>query len=69
MRFTYSLMIVLALAAPVSAAAQNTAREAQNHYATCTCHFGYGSACVAAVACASEGGRCSVSCVLPRASE
>jgi hypothetical protein len=38
-------------------------------YSTCNCHFGYGDVCSAAVACATEGGQCSGSCVPPPQSE
>ena len=71
MRFTYSVVIVLALAGltPAFVADQNTIRESHYHYTACSCHFGYGSACQTAVSCATEGGRCSGSCVPPRQPE
>lgn len=32
----------------------------------CNCQFGYGgNACVIALACGQEGGRCTKSCVIP----
>jgi hypothetical protein len=64
-------LIVLGSAglAPSSAVAQGVNGESRYHYATCSCHFGYGSACVPAVACLSEGGRCSASCTQSRHSE
>jgi hypothetical protein len=68
MRITWSVIIVLALAglAPGSAVAQGANKTASNyHYETCTCRFGYGSVCVAAVSCDSGGGGCSGSCTPP----
>ena len=57
------VVIVLAGLTPALAASQNATMRGHYHYATCSCHFGYGGgACVADVACASEGGRCSASC-------
>ena len=75
-----SVIIVLGLVglAPSFAAAQNAHMKGHyryhHHYHhhkmspvynTCTCHFGYGDSCAVAVACATEGGQCSGSCVLP----
>jgi hypothetical protein len=46
-----------------SAAARNASVREQASYPSCSCEFGYpGRACVPAVACNSEGGRCSSSC-------
>lgn len=62
--FIRSVVIVLAGLTPALAAPQNASTRGHSQYATCSCHFGYGGgACVADVACASEGGRCSASCV------
>lgn len=57
--------LVLALSGP-SFAAPHKAKMTRyyNDYPTCSCQFGYpGRACVPAVACLSEGGRCSEACV------
>jgi hypothetical protein len=46
-----------------AAAARNASVQEQASYPSCSCEFGYpGRACVPAVACNSEGGRCSASC-------
>jgi hypothetical protein len=68
MRLTCSVIIALALAGltPAFAADSSSVREARYHYTACNCHFGYGSACQIAISCATEGGRCSGSCTLPR---
>jgi hypothetical protein len=58
-----SVVLVLAGLTPALAAPQNATMRGHPRYATCSCHFGYGGgACVAEVACAAEGGRCSASC-------
>jgi len=72
------VIIVLGLVglAPSFAAAQNANvkghyRYHRHHhkmspgYHACNCHFGYGDSCAVAVACATEGGRCTGSCMLP----
>jgi hypothetical protein len=71
LNIAWPAMIVLGAAGlvPSSAASQSVNTESRYHYATCSCHFGYGSACVPAVSCLSEGGRCSASCTQPRQSE
>jgi hypothetical protein len=71
MRFTYSVMIVLALAGsgPAFAVDKTTIKEARSIYAHCTCHFGYGNACSPSVTCLTEGGRCSGQCTPPREQE
>lgn len=49
----------------LSSAAQRGDVKSSYRYEACICHFGYpGNACVPAVACSSEGGRCTESCVL-----
>jgi hypothetical protein len=61
-----SIMAVLALVAlaPSSATAETGNMTGRYHYAACSCQFGYpGRACVPAVACGAEGGRCSGTCV------
>ena len=46
-----------------AAAARDATVHEQASYPSCSCQFGYpGRTCVAAVACNSEGGRCSASC-------
>jgi hypothetical protein len=61
--FVGSVVIVLAALTAALAAPQNASTRGHYHYATCSCYFGYGGgACVADVACASEGGRCSAWC-------
>jgi hypothetical protein len=77
MRITRSALIALAVAGLTSSyAAAQTANSTQNgsgtqianstksanHYATCSCHFGYGNVCIVVEACDSGGGRCSGSC-------
>lgn len=56
----------LALVGPaLSSAAPRGDTKSSYRYEACICHFGYpGNACVPAVACSSEGGRCAESCVL-----
>jgi hypothetical protein len=68
MRSACLVMIVLAVvgSAPTLAADRNAIKEARYTYAHCNCHFGYGNACSPTVTCATEGGRCSGSCVPPR---
>jgi hypothetical protein len=61
-----SIMAVLSLVAlaPSSATAETGNMTGRYHYAACSCQFGYpGRACVPAVACGAEGGRCSGTCV------
>jgi hypothetical protein len=48
---------------PSLAAAHSSYSQTSPDYSHCNCHFGYGDICVPAVSCASEGGRCSGSCV------
>jgi len=53
--------LVLATATLSPAAAANVTPRAK--YSACICRFGYGGdRCDAAVACYSEGGRCTQSC-------
>ena len=70
------VIIVLGLVglAPSFAAAQNANMKGHYRYhhhkmspvyRACNCHFDYGDSCSVAVACATEGGRCTGSCVLP----
>jgi hypothetical protein len=69
MRFAFLGLVAmgLALVGPAfSSAAQSGEMKSSYHYEACVCHFGYPSnACVPAVACSSEGGRCAESCLLP----
>jgi hypothetical protein len=65
----YSFMGSVAIALTVigltlsSAAARNATVQEQASYPSCSCQFGYpGRACVPAVTCTAEGGRCSASC-------
>jgi hypothetical protein len=70
MRFTYPIVVVLALAGLVPAfAANHDVKETSYHYDACTCHFGYGASCQIAVACIASGGKCGSTCVPPRQSE
>jgi hypothetical protein len=71
MRIKWSVLIALAVAGLTSSyAAAQTANGTQStnstksayHYATCSCHFGYGNVCIVTEACDSGGGRCSGSC-------
>lgn len=77
-----SVIIVLGLIglAPSLAAAHNANmkghyryhyhhHKTSSVYRACNCHFGYGDSCAVAIACATEGGRCLGSCVLPPQSE
>jgi hypothetical protein len=63
-----AVVIVQILAATTaSLAAQSGDMKNSYRYSGCFCHFGYGIvACNPDVSCASEGGRCGESCVLPR---
>jgi hypothetical protein len=64
-----SAVIVLTLAdfAPADAQKIHHARSAQANYSTCVCHWRYATddsddACMIAVSCDAEGGRCVKSC-------
>jgi len=61
--FRSLLLIVIVGAIPSVALAQK--RTTTDYGPKCECHFGYGgNACVIALACGQEGGRCAKSCVL-----
>jgi hypothetical protein len=64
MRVSFMLPVVAALTVAALAPSSATAEIGGMHqYSACSCQFGYpGRACVPAVACASEGGRCTKSC-------
>jgi hypothetical protein len=69
MRLSLAGFIIIALAlgglASSAVGAQST-RTKVDYGPTCACEFGYGgNACVAAIACGIEGGRCSKPCVPP----
>ena len=60
--FRLLLLIVIASAVPGVTFAQKQAKV--DYGPKCECHFGYGgNACVIALACGQEGGRCAKSCV------
>jgi hypothetical protein len=62
--FRSLLLIIIVSANPSMALAQK--RTTTDYGPKCECHFGYGgNACVIALACGQEGGRCAKSCVPP----
>jgi len=67
MSFTCVVTALLFLSfMPAAARAQSDRMSRRDYYAACHCHFGYleknASACVPAVSCTSEGGRCWEPC-------
>ncbi len=57
-------LIVFVSALPTISLAQKQAKV--DYGPKCECHFGYGgNACVIALACGQEGGRCAKSCIIP----
>jgi len=63
-RLSSLLLIAIIGATPGTALAQG--RTKTDYGPKCECHFGYGgNACVIALACGQEGGRCAKSCVTP----
>jgi hypothetical protein len=63
------IALILVGLAPNSAIAQRATTKV-NYGPTCICQFGYGgNACVAAIACGIEGGRCSKPCAPPNDSQ
>ncbi len=65
MRTLSTLLTILALNgfAPSLAVAGNAKVAAS--YPTCSCHFGYGDVCIAALSCDVNGGRCVATCSVP----
>jgi hypothetical protein len=63
--FFRSLLLIITVGAiPNVTLAQKQAKV--DYGPKCECHFGYGgNACVIALACGQEGGRCAKSCVIP----
>jgi hypothetical protein len=61
-----AIMLALVGLVPSSATAEVGNMSSRYHYAACSCEFGYpGRACVPAVACNVEGGRCTGTCSPP----